>query len=57
MLNFYKKAVDSLRKLKELQPNNHDIDDTLEEAEKKYNDDLTKERNMFKKMFRSSGNN
>ena len=57
MLNFYKKAVDSLRKLKELQPNNHDIDDTLEEAEKKYNDDLAKERNMFKKMFRSSGNN
>ena len=57
MLNFYKKAVDSLRKLKELQPNNHDIDDTLKEAEKKYNDDLTKEKNMFKKMFKSSGNN
>ena len=56
MLNFYKPAVDSLRKLKALQPDNHDIDDTLEEAEKKYNEDLAKERNMFKKMFKSSGN-
>ena len=55
MLNFYKPAVDSLRKLKELQPDNHDIDDTLNEAEKKYNNDLEKERNMFKKMFKSSG--
>ena len=57
MLNFYQKAVDSLRRLRELQPDNHDIDDTLNEAEKKYNNDLTKERNMFKKMFKSSGNN
>ena len=56
MLNFYKPAVDSLRKLKELQPDNHDIDETLNEAEKKYNNDLAKERNMFKKMFKSSGN-
>ena len=56
MLNFYKLAVDSLRKLKGLQPDNHDIDETLEEAEKKYNNDLAKERNMFKKMFKSSGN-
>ena len=55
MLNFYKPAVDSLRKLKELQPDNHDIDDTLNEAEKKYNNDLENERNMFKKMFKSSG--
>ena len=55
MLNFYKPAVDSLRKLKALQPDNHDIDDTLKEAEKKYNNDLEKERNMFKKMFKSSG--
>ena len=56
MLNFYKPAVESLRKLKELQPENHDVDDALNEAEKKYNDDLLKERNMFKKMFKSSGN-
>ena len=56
MLNFYKPAVDSLRKLKQLQPDNHDVDDTLNEAEKKYNNDLEKERNMFKKMFKSSGN-
>ena len=55
MLNFYKKAVDSLRKLKELQPNNPDVDDTLQQAEKKYNDDITKEKNMFKKMFKGSG--
>ena len=57
MLNFYKPAVDSLRKLKQLQPNNPDVDGTLEQAEKKYNEDMAKERNMFKKMFRSSGNN
>ena len=57
MLNFYKPAVESLRKLKELQPNNPDVDDTLQQAEKKYKEDLDKERNMFKKMFRSSGNN
>jgi tetratricopeptide (TPR) repeat protein len=56
MLNFYKPAVDSLRKLKQLQPDNHDVDDTLNEAEKKYNNDLEKEKNMFKKMFKSSGN-
>ena len=56
MLNFYKPAVDSLRKLKQLQPDNHDIDETLEQAEKKYKEDLDKEKNMFKKMFRSSGN-
>ena len=57
MLNFYKPAVDSLRKLKELQPNNPDVDDTLQKAEKKYKEDIDKEKNMFKKMFRSSGNN
>jgi len=57
MLNFYKPAVESLRKLKKLQPDNHDIDETLEQAEKKYKEDLDKEKNMFKKMFKSSGNN
>ena len=57
MLNFYKPAVDSLRKLKELQPNNPDVDDTLQQAEKKYKEDMDKEKNMFKKMFKSSGNN
>ena len=36
MLNFYKPAVDSLRKLKQLQPNNPDIDETLQKAEQKY---------------------
>ena len=52
-MNSIKESFGGKKKEKE----NHDIDDTLEEAEKKYNDDLTKERNMFKKMFKSSGNN
>ena len=57
MLNFYKPAVDNLRKLKELQSNNPDFDDTLKQVEKKYKEDLDKEKNMFSKIFKSSGNN
>ena len=52
MLKFYKESVETLRKLKEIQPDNHEVDELLNEAEKANNDDLAKEKKMFKKMFK-----
>lgn len=52
MLKFYKQSVETLRKLKEIQPNNPEVDELLNEAEKANNDDLAKEKKMFKKMFK-----
>ena len=52
MLKFYKESVETLRKLKEIQPDNHEVDELLNEAEKANNDDLEKKKKMFKKMFK-----
>ena len=54
MLKFYKESVETLRKLKEIQPNNPEVEELLNEAEKANNDDLNKEKKMFKKMFKYS---
>ena len=54
MLKFYKESVDALKKLNEIQPNNNEIIQLLNQAEKENNMDLDKEKKMFKKMFKYS---
>ena len=53
-IKFYKQSVETLRKLKEIQPNNPEVEELLNKAEKANNDDLNKEKKMFKKMFKYS---
>ena len=54
MLKFYKESVDALKKLNDIQPNNNEIIQLLNQAEKENNMDLDKEKKMFKKMFKYS---
>ena len=50
----YQRAVDALKDLIEVQPNNKDALDLYKEAQRLNNDDLGKNRNMFKKMFKAA---
>ena len=55
LMKYYSDAIDIFKKIKEIQPENKEIEKDLKEAEEKYNNDISGQKNLFKKMFR--GNN
>ena len=54
-MKYYSDAIDIFKRLKEIQPDNEEIEKDLKEAEEKYNSDISGQKNLYKKMFR--GNN
>ena len=55
LLKYYEEALDIFKKIKELQPDNKDIDNDIKLAEDKLKDNLSIQHNLYKKMFK--GNN
>ena len=55
LLKYYEEALDIFKKIKELQPDNKDIDNDIKLAENKLKDNLSIQHNLYKKMFK--GNN
>ena len=55
LLKYYEEALDIFKKIKELQPDNKDIDNDIKLAENKYKDNISEQHNLYKKMFK--GNN
>ena len=55
LMKYYSDAIDIFKRLKEIQPDNKEIEKDLREAEEKYNSDISGQKNLYKKMFR--GNN
>ena len=55
LMKYYSDAIDIFKKIKEISPDNKDIDKDLKEAEEKYNENISSQNNLYKKMFR--GNN
>ena len=51
MLKFYKESAKTLRKLKEIQPNNPEVKELLNEAEKANNDNLNIKNKCLKKCL------
>jgi hypothetical protein len=49
----YQKALDSLKILITIQKDNKDVMELYKEAQTKNNEDLGKNKNMFKKMFKA----
>ena len=54
-MKYYSNALDTFKKIKEIQPDNKEIEKDLREAEEKYNNNISSQHNLYKKMFR--GNN
>ena len=54
LMKYYSDAIEIFKKIKEIQPDNKEIQKDLIEAEKKYNDNLTNQQNLYKKMFRAN---
>ena len=52
MLKFYDKAHEAVKVLIQLKPDDRNIKEIYNEVEKQYNNDKSKERNMFRKMFK-----
>jgi len=55
LMKYYSDAIDIFKKIKDIQPNNKEIENDLKEAEEKYNNNISSQHNLYKKMFR--GNN
>ena len=55
LMKYYSNALDTFKKIKEIQPDNKEIEKDLREAEEKYNNNISSQHNLYKKMFR--GNN
>ena len=55
LMKYYSEAIEIYKKIKEMQPDNKDIEKDLKEAEEKYNNNISSQQNLYKKMFR--GNN
>ena len=55
LMKYYSDAIDIFKRLKEIQPDNKEIEKDLREAEENYNSDISGQKNLYKKMFR--GNN
>ena len=55
LLKYYEEALDIFKKIKELQPDNKDIDNDIKLAEDKLKDNLSIQHNLYKKMIK--GNN
>ena len=55
LLKKYEEAINIFKKIKDLQPDNKDIDNDIKLAEDKYKNNITEQHNLYKKMFK--GNN
>ena len=55
LMKYYSDAIETYKKIKEIQPGNKDVQNDLIEAEKKYKENISNQNNLYKKMFR--GNN
>ena len=55
LMKYYSDAIEIYKKIKEIQPDNKDIDKDLKDAEKEYNNNISSQQNLYKKMFK--GNN
>ena len=54
IMKYYSDAIEIFKKLIEIQPDNKDIRKDLNEAEKKYNDNISNQQNLYKKMFKAN---
>ena len=54
IMKYYSDAIEIFKKLIEIQPDNKDIQKDLNEAEKKYNDNISNQQNLYKKMFKAN---
>ena len=55
LMKYYSDAIDTFKKIKEIQPENKEIEKDIKEAEEKYNNNISEQQNLYKKMFK--GNN
>ena len=54
LMKYYSDAIDIFKKIKEIQPDNKEVEKDLKEAEEKYNNDISGTKNLYKKMFRGN---
>ena len=52
--NYNEDAIKVLKKLKEIQGDNQEVEEILKEAENKINSNINKQLNLFKKMFKAN---
>ena len=55
LLKYYEEAMNIYKKIKELQPENKEIDNDIKAAEDKYKENISIQNNLYKRMFK--GNN
>ena len=55
LMKYYSEAIEIYKRIKDIQPDNKEVEKDLFEAEKKYEENISSQNNLYKKMFR--GNN
>ena len=55
LMKYYSESIEIYKRIKEIQPDNKEVENDLFEAEKKYQENISSQNNLYKKMFR--GNN
>ena len=55
LMKYYSESIEIYKRIKEIQPDNKEVENDLLDAEKKYEENISSQNNLYKKMFR--GNN
>ena len=54
LMKYYSEAIEVYKKIIEIQPDNKEIQKDLSEVQKIYNDNISNQKNLYKKMFRAN---
>ena len=54
LLKNYDEAINTFKKIKELQPENKEVENDIKLAEEKQKDNISTQNNLYKKMFKGN---